>query len=136
MSITIIATVFHKEISEEMISVAERELKKLGVKKVPVVKISGSFETPLIVDKVLGGKDTDAIVVLGYIEKGGTLHGEVMGYVVHSKLLDLSLKYKKPIGFGIIGPGATMEQAKVRATPTAERAVQAVMHSLKVLKEI
>jgi 6,7-dimethyl-8-ribityllumazine synthase len=136
MSIIIIATGFHKEIIEEMIIASQAECEKAGLNDVSLIRVSGSFETPLVVGKILAKIETEAIVVLGYIEKGETLHGEVMGNVVHDKLLDLSLKHGKPIGFGIIGPGATFEQAKVRATATAKRAVQAVVQSLKVLKEI
>ncbi|TSC60690.1 MAG: 6,7-dimethyl-8-ribityllumazine synthase [Parcubacteria group bacterium Gr01-1014_107] len=136
MSITIIATDFHKEVMKEMTAAAQAELSKFGVKKVPMVRVLGSFEIPLIADKLLAKRGVEAVVVLGFIEKGETLHGEVMGHTVHSKLLDLGLKYKKPIGFGIIGPGATLKQAKARTKSTARRAVQAVFQSLKALKEI
>ena len=57
----------------------------------------------------------DGLVVLGYIERGETLHGEVMGHVVHTALVQLQLKYRKPVGIGIIGPGATAEQAQAQS---------------------
>jgi len=56
----------------------------------------------------------DALLVLGYIEKGETLHGEVMGHVVHRSIVELQLQYSVPIAIGIIGPGATIEQARER----------------------
>ena len=62
---------------------------------------------------------TDAVVVLGHIERGETLHGEVMGHVVQHALVQLQFKYRKPVGVGIIGPGATAEQADVRKHETA-----------------
>ena len=70
----------------------------------------GSYEMPLIADVLLGREDVDALVVLGYIERGETLHGEVMGNVVHAALVQLQLKHRKPMGLGVIGPGATPEQ--------------------------
>ena len=136
MSITIITTEFHKEISEKMVSFAKEELENKGKKEISIIKTLGSFEVPLLAQEVLEKNSTEGIVVLGYIEKGETLHGEVMGHVVHSKLLDLGLKHKKPIGFGIIGPGATLDQAKARAESTARRAVQALLQNIEVLKEI
>lgn len=136
MNITIIATEFHKDISEEMVKAATEELSKLDVKNPKIVGVSGSFEMPLVAEEALSKKETDALVLLGYIEKGETLHGEVMGHVVHEKLLELGLKYKKPIGLGIIGPGATLEQAKARTEGTAKRAVLAVFKSFEALKGI
>jgi 6,7-dimethyl-8-ribityllumazine synthase len=72
-------------------------------------------------------------VVLGYIERGETLHGEVMGHTVHAAIVQLQLQYKRPIGIGIIGPGATKEQAELRKTDYAAAAVRATMRSLEAL---
>ena len=77
----------------------------------------------------------DLVVVLGYIEKGETLHGEVMGHVVQRALIDLQLKYRKPIGLGIIGPGATTEQAESRKTGYAEDASRAAFSMLTLLSD-
>jgi len=65
-----------------------------------------------IFEKSEAENKADAIVVLGYIEKGETKNGELMGHVVVKTIKDLELRYNKPIGIGIIGPGATHEQAK------------------------
>jgi len=46
--------------------------------------------------------------------------------------LILSIKYNKPIGFGVIGPRVTWEQAKARAEEYAERAIKAAVEMLKV----
>jgi 6,7-dimethyl-8-ribityllumazine synthase len=54
------------------------------------------------------------VVVLGYIEKGSTLHGQEMGATCSLVLKQLELEYSKPVGMGIIGPGATAEQAETR----------------------
>lgn len=130
--IALLATDFHPEIANEMIAQASKKIEEVGGRLASLTHVPGSYEIPLVAKHLLEKPMVDALVVLGYIERGETLHGEVMGYVVHEALMNLQLKYEKPIGFGIIGPGATQEQAKKRAQPVAERAVEAVcvMHEI------
>lgn len=132
MAIVIITSEFHKDLIEKMIEAAKAELEAQG-KEVLVKRVAGCYETPLLTDKVMKENRTEAVVVLGFIEKGETQHGEVMGYVVHKALIDVQLKHGKPIGFGIIGPGATKEQAEVRAESRARDAAKAVIKTLSVL---
>ena len=62
--------------------------------------------------------------------------GEVMGQVVHRALLELQLQVKKPMGLGIIGPGATPEQAEVRKLAYAKAAVAAAFEHLAVIQDL
>ena len=96
-------------------------------------RLPGAYEIPLIADIELSKPAVGGLVVLGYIEKGETLHGEVMGHSVSNALVNLQLKLKKPIGIGIIGPGATYEQAEVRYENSARAAVRALKHVADLL---
>jgi 6,7-dimethyl-8-ribityllumazine synthase len=125
--IAIIAAEFNSELMEGMIEAAKQEAQDAGATLVRVVRIPGCYEAPLIVKLQLAQDDVDALVVLGFIERGETLHGEVMGQVVHAALVRLELDYRKPIGLGIIGPGATQEQAEDRKTDYARAAVRAAL---------
>lgn len=132
IKIAIIVGEFHKDLMDEMITVAKNMANSLGAEITDVIWAPGSLEAPLAIKRVIISKQYDAICLLGYIEKGETLHGEVMGNQVMSKVLDLQLQYDFPIGFGIIGPGATLDQAKLRIKSTAEKAVRAAiaMHNI------
>lgn len=134
--LAVIAAQFHQKLSDEMIQAAVREADTALAVVSKVIRVAGSYEMPLVADQLLKQKKIDALVVLGYIEKGQTLHGEVMGHVVHSALINLQLKYGKPIGVGIIGPGATRPQAEKRKIGAATGAVRAVLRSLAVLREL
>ena len=48
--------------------------------------------------------------------QGSTLHGQEMGSTCSHLLKEMELKYNKPLGMGIIGPGATAEQAASRVS--------------------
>ncbi len=134
--VAILAADFNKQIVGPMIAAAVHELEQAGATAARIVRVPGSYEVPLLADVLLADRDVDALVVLGYIERGETLHGEVMGHVVHTALVHLQLRYRKPAGIGIIGPGATLEQAEQRKEPYARAAVQATLASLNCLAEL
>ena len=79
-----------------------------------MIWVPGTYEAPLVVEKMLESEAIDAVVVVGYIEKGSTLHGQEMGATCSLVFKQLELEYSKPVGMGIIGPGATAEQAEGR----------------------
>jgi 6,7-dimethyl-8-ribityllumazine synthase len=132
INISIVAADFHKDLADHMIKTAEKELLKLGVNVVGVIRVPGSYEIPLAVQRIIKKGKADAIVVLAYIEKGQTLHGEVMGHVVHDVLVRLQLEHDTPMGLGIIGPGATKSQAEKRKTNAAKAAVHAALSSYQI----
>jgi 6,7-dimethyl-8-ribityllumazine synthase len=127
---------FHRSLSEAMLAFADDEAKALKLRVVRTVRVPGAYETPLVAKKLLAQRDVDALVVLGFIERGETLHGEVMGHVVHRALLEASLAANKPVGLGLIGPGATKKQAEARKKSSARAAVRAVVASLTALAEL
>jgi 6,7-dimethyl-8-ribityllumazine synthase len=127
---------FHQELAETMVASARAEAARLGVDVPVVVQVPGSYEVPLVADALLARDSIDALVALGYIERGETLHGEVMGHCVHHALVQLQLQHRKPIGIGIIGPGATFEQAQARKESYAAAALRAAVRSLEALAAI
>jgi 6,7-dimethyl-8-ribityllumazine synthase len=132
----IVVTEFNPDISEAMLVAARDEATVLGVKIATVSHVPGAYEIPLIADELLRHADITAVVVLGFIEKGDTQHGEVMAHTVSSSLFNSSVKHRKTIGYGIIGPGASLEQADHRKEPYARAAVRAAVASTKALRNI
>ena len=126
---------FHRDIANGMLQAATEQLDHSGAILVHTAWVPGSYEAPLLSKRLLQQSSIDVVVVLGFIHRGETLHGEVMGRVVHQTLLDLSLKYDKPIEMGIIGPGATLDQAKVRHLDYARSAVRAALAQFKNLQQ-
>ncbi len=133
--VAILAAEFNQKLMDAMIEAALNEVAAVGAALVRVVRVPGSYEIPLIADALLAQDGVDALVVLGYIERGETLHGEVMGHVVHNALVQLQLRYRKPAGVGIIGPGATAAQAETRKIDYACAAVRAAVRNCAVLAD-
>ncbi len=91
-----------------------------------VAWVPGSMEAPLALDRMLRQDGMDGAVVLGIIERGETDHGLVMGQSVTKAVIELQITHNKPIGLGIIGPGAEPEHIEPRLEPHARAAVGAV----------
>ena len=126
MKLGIVCGACHREHVERMLGLAreETEAKNWGV--ADVVWVPGSMEAPLALDRMLQRDDVDGAVVLGIIERGQTDHGLVMGQSVTKAIIELQISHNKPIGLGIIGPGAEPEHIEPRLEPHARAAVGAV----------
>jgi len=134
IKIAIIVSDFNKDITSKMEKNAEKVAKSLNAEIVKKVHVPGTFEIPFAANNLLKNKKIDAIVVLGVVIQGETYHDVVIVNTISSKLVDLSLKYNKPIGFGIIGPRVTWQQAEKRAEEYAKRAVKAALEMVKISK--
>jgi len=126
VNLGIVCGAFHREEVERMLEFArdEADLKNWEVSE--VVWVPGSMEAPLALDRLLQYEGIQGAVVLGIIERGETDHGLVMGQSVTRAIIELQIKHNKPIGLGIIGPGAEPEHVGPRLEPHARAAVGAV----------
>ena len=124
--ISIICGSFHKEEITKMLEFAQQEAESLGLEVAEVVWVPGSMEIPLAIDRQLRKDEIDAAACLGIIEKGQTKHGLAMGQAVTKAIVDLQLKYDKPIGLGIIGPGAKPAHIGPRIEPHARAAIACI----------
>ena len=111
---------------ERMLKISTSQAEDLGYKIVEVVRVPGCMEIQLALDRMLSSDDVDGAFCLGIIEKGETDHGLVMGQGVVKTILELQLVHNKPIGLGIIGPGALPEHIGPRIGPHATAAVDAL----------
>ena len=129
-SIAIVAGSYHKESVEKMVEKAKAVASDNNLIVEEVNWVPGSMEVPLQIKRLFLRDSIDGAVVLGIIENGETKHGLVMGKAVIDSLLNLQLASMKPIGFGIIGPGAKPEHIEERLLPYAENAVLALSEML------
>ncbi|MEC9478382.1 MAG: 6,7-dimethyl-8-ribityllumazine synthase [Candidatus Thermoplasmatota archaeon] len=127
MRIVAVCGSFHKEEVEKMLDFARDEASVMNAELTDVVWVPGSMEAPLALERLLVREDVDGAIALGIIERGQTQHGLVMGQSVTRAIINLQIKHNKPIGLGIIGPGAEPEHIKPRLEPHARAAVGAVV---------
>ena len=126
MNIAIVVAEFNEKITSRMHQVAIEKAKDLKLDIKYTCKVPGIFDMPLIIDKLLQKKDVDGIVTLGAVIKGKTKHDEIIANSTARNLAKLSVKYQKPVSFGISGPGMSERQAYARIRSVSENAVNAV----------
>ena len=126
MKIAIVCGSFHRTEVEKMLEWASDEASKHELTIDEVVWVPGAMEVPLAIDRLLARDDIEGAACLGIIEKGQTQHGLAMGQAVIKSIIDLQLAWDKPVGLGIIGPGAEPEHIGPRLEPHARAAVAAI----------
>ena len=125
-NIAIICGSFHKTEIERMLDMARDQAQKENLTITEVIWVPGAMEVPLALSRVINNPEIHGAACLGIIEKGSTQHGLAMGQAVLSSIIDLQLESDKPIGLGIIGPGAEPQHIEPRLEPHARNAISAI----------
>tara|TARA_B100001094_G_scaffold317414_1_gene359770 strand:- start:572 stop:967 length:396 start_codon:yes stop_codon:yes gene_type:complete len=128
--IAIVCGSFHKNEMEKMLEFAHDQASMEGLNVAEVIWVPGAMEIPLAVDRLLADDEIDSVACLGIIEKGQTQHGLAMGQAVIKSIIELQLVHEKPVGLGIIGPGAEPQHIEPRLEPHARAAVSAISSML------
>jgi 6,7-dimethyl-8-ribityllumazine synthase len=99
--VAIISSSWHLDICNDLIAGAKRALTEAQVGTVEVQFVPGSFEIPLAAQYAFE-KGFDAVVAVGLVLQGETPHFDYVCQGVTQGVIDVSLKYGKPIGFGVL----------------------------------
>src|SRR5262245_12358635 len=109
---------FYDDIQDALLEGAVAELKTAGLSH-DVITVPGALEIPtavaIAVDAAASnGKPYDAVIALGCVIRGDTIHFEIVSMESSRALMDLAVARKVPLGNGIITAN-TEEQASARA---------------------
>jgi 6,7-dimethyl-8-ribityllumazine synthase len=99
--VAIISSSWHPDICEALIAGARRALEAAEVKKIEVIYVPGSFEIPLAAQKAFES-GYDAVVAVGLVLQGETPHFDYVCQGVTQGVIDVQLKFSKPIGYGVL----------------------------------
>jgi 6,7-dimethyl-8-ribityllumazine synthase len=99
--VAIISSSWHLDICKDLIAGATRALEAAEVKKIKVIYVPGSFEIPLAAQKMFE-KGYDAVVAVGLVLKGETPHFDYVCQGVTQGVMDVQLKWSKPVGYGVL----------------------------------
>ncbi len=99
--IMIISASWHLDICNDLVAGARRALEQAEVGNIQVQYVPGSFELPLAAQYAFDA-GFDGVVAVGLVLKGETPHFEYVCQGVTQGVIDVSLKYGKPIGYGVL----------------------------------
>ena len=107
---------FNAFITERLLAGAEQGLRQAGAKNenIKVIRVPGAFEIPTVSRTLAESGNYDAIICLGCLLRGNTLHYEVIANEVTRGIGQASQETGVPMGFGVLTCD-TLEQAIDRA---------------------
>jgi len=111
--VAIISSSWHLDICNDLVAGAQRALKAASMSNVEVIYVPGSFEIPLAAQLAFE-KGFSAVVAVGLVLKGETPHFDYVCQGVTHGVMDVSLKFSSPIGFGVLMCN-TLDQAIARS---------------------
>jgi 6,7-dimethyl-8-ribityllumazine synthase len=112
----IIVSEWNEEVTEALFSGAYQTLLQHGAKKKNIIRknVPGSFELSLAAQWLAKEESIDAVICLGCVIQGETKHFDFICDAVAHGITNVSLKYNKPVIFGVLTPN-TQQQALDRA---------------------
>jgi len=116
LRIAVVVARFNEFITGKLLSGAKDALNRHGVSEddIDVAWVPGSFEIPLVAQKLAMSKKYDAVVCLGTVIRGATPHFEYIAAEVSKGVAKVGLDSGIPVIFGVI-TADTLEQAIERA---------------------
>jgi 6,7-dimethyl-8-ribityllumazine synthase len=112
----IVVAEWNTEVTEKLFEGAYQTLINFGADARRILRgnVPGSYELTLGAQWYAELEQVDAVIALGSVIQGETKHNDYINHAVAQGLTNLSLKFSKPIIFGVLTPN-NMEQALDRA---------------------
>ncbi len=142
----IVASRYNSEYVDAMLRAANAELKRAGAAEVDVVRVPGAYEIPVVVAKLArksaetasprsaGAPPFAAIICLGVILRGETVHAAHIGEAVSRALMEIQLRHEVPVSHEVLLL-ENREQARARCLdPKHNRGAEAAQTALAMAK--
>ena len=100
LSLAVVATRWHEQITTALLDSAVRAARECGVEEPAVVRVAGAVELPVVAQAL--ATHYDAVVALGVVIRGGTPHFEYVCDAVTYGLTRVSLDQRTPVGNGVL----------------------------------
>ena len=100
---------------------------------ITVVKVPGAFEMPLAVKKVAEQGESDAIIALGAVIRGGTPHFEYVAGQCASGISRVSLDTGVPVAFGVLTTDSIEQAIERSGTKAGNKGGEAALTALEMV---
>ena len=117
----IVVSRFNEEITEGLLRGARQLFaeKSVSDEDVTIVRVPGAFEIPIAAQRLAESGDFDAIVCLGCLIKGDTMHFEYIAQAASNGITQAAAVTGVPMAFGVLTT-MTEEQAMERSSDGPE----------------
>jgi 6,7-dimethyl-8-ribityllumazine synthase len=138
----VVVAAYHQAITGRLLKACLDEFSRHDVCEcdVQVVEVPGAFELPLAALKLAQKKNIRAVICLGAVVKGQTLHYELVAFEAARGIMDVSLRTQKPVIFEVLAAD-TIRLCEARALEgdrdnKGASAARAALHMSGVLSDL
>jgi 6,7-dimethyl-8-ribityllumazine synthase len=112
MRVGVVAARFNRTITEALLDGALRTLERHGadVGDTIVAWVPGSFEIPLVAQRLAASGSIDAVICLGAVIRGDTAHFDFVAGGATDGIMRVALDHAVPVVFGVLTTD-TLQQA-------------------------
>jgi 6,7-dimethyl-8-ribityllumazine synthase len=99
----IVASCYNARYVDVMVQAAQSELKRAGAKKIQIVRVPGAYEIPIVAKRLARASrlaphaSLSAIICLGLILRGETVHAAHIGEAVSRALMEIQIASEIPV---------------------------------------
>lgn len=101
LRVAVVAASWHEQVMTGLIAGATGACAAAGA-VASVIRVSGSFELPVVAKACAASGQFDAVVALGVVIRGGTPHFDFVCDAATSGLTQVALDHQIPVGFGLL----------------------------------
>ena len=119
--IAVVVSRFNEFITQKLLEGCLKELTRLGVKQneITVAWVPGAFEIPVMALKFAQKKNIAAVICLGAVIRGETIHFDLVAQAAARGIAHAALTTGKPVIFGVLATD-TVDQAYKRSGQNKE----------------
>ncbi|HBH05317.1 MAG TPA: 6,7-dimethyl-8-ribityllumazine synthase [Flavobacteriales bacterium] len=135
LEIAVIRSTWNSEITEKLADGAVETLVKAGLKEgnIHLYQVPGSYELPLGAQWAFEIWNVHGVVCLGSIIRGETSHFDYVSQAVSQGIKDVSLKYNKPVAFGVLTDDNLQQSIDRSGGKHGNKGVEAAMTVLEMI---
>jgi 6,7-dimethyl-8-ribityllumazine synthase len=133
--IALIVSAYHTEITEALFEGAYQTLMAEGANPENITKkyAPGAYELSLAAQLMAQKQEIDAVICLGCVIQGDTKHFDFICHAIAQGLTNVSLKYNKPVIFGVLTPNSYQEAKDRSGGKYGNKGVEAAVAAIKML---
>jgi 6,7-dimethyl-8-ribityllumazine synthase len=127
LKVGLVVSRFNENITTALLDAALATLQQAQVsdKNIKVISVPGAMEIPYVLQQLARTKKYDCLVALGCVIRGETPHFDYVCKMAQEGVLEVSLDFDIPIGFGVMTVN-NLKQAKTRIHVASEAVAAAL----------
>lgn len=131
----VLVSEWNEEVTEALFVGAFETLVSNGAVRNNIIRqdVPGSYELSLGAQYMAQRDDIDAVICLGCVIQGETKHFDFICSAVAHGLTDVSLKYNKPVIFGVLTPNSQQQALDRAGGKHGNKGDEAAITAIKML---